>query len=511
MRPHGGDGDMRPSLWSSHARRNKTASSRAAFICSRILLPLPHFSLFSSTFLFVYFSSFPPPLHLFLSPHSLASHSRTPTLPCPDSPSLLPFPFPLTLLVIRSRTSPFSIHPPLPRSSLAPPRPTGAPCSSLRCLASERPWTHFDAQLLSARGMRGTISISGHIARHGPGLHHPLRCPPSLALTTPSSNLFPSFPPSSPPLPPPLFSPLLSVPEHRRAISRGTAPAYTIRFSDAVDPHSPPTNLFPSVPPSPLLLPNSPFSCLDTPGPYREARPRPTPSASVPPSLAPTPLQATSSSRCHVERRHWERRMRGVDARQGRALEDMLTAVGEGGGSGEDSAAVGEGSDAAAGYGVSAAAVVEGGEEGHDDLLGALQRSREYSHGIIIPRYPPQDPRLEVRLKGGMGKMGERGELGEGLSGAMRGGAFMLGAFKDGHVVVNYDIRVIGPAQKPSAINLLVDYPDPSSLQASSLQVASLQCDSWAELKPQMWRGAVQQQVEQQQWGRQCWLFFARA
>ncbi|CAI7872090.1 unnamed protein product, partial [Closterium sp. NIES-54] len=327
-----------------------------------------------------------------------------------------------------------------------------------------------------------------------PGAFSPL---PS-ALHFPLTLLSPSAPLASPLLPPsrllpsplhfpltvlptpfpfpcaPLRSPLPSPPflflGNPRSISRGTAPAYTIRFGAAVaGADSPPSNLLLSLPRGapPLVLCRGSAECQ---------------------------WVATTPSVWEVA---GERRMRGVDVRQARVLEEMLTAVGEGGGSGEDSAVVGEGSDAVAGYGVRAAAAVEGGDEGQYDLVGALQRSREYSHDIIIPRYPPEDPRLEVRLEGGMGgmggmgdmgEMGERGEMTEGLSGGVCGGAFMLGAFKDGHVVVNSDIRIIGPAQRPSAIHLLVDYPEPSSLQASSLQVVSLQCDSWAELKPQMWR-----------------------
>ncbi|CAI5460637.1 unnamed protein product [Closterium sp. Yama58-4] len=233
-------------------------------------------------------------------------------------------------------------------------------------LASSTGEAHFAAHLLNAHGMRGTISISVS-----------------------------------------------------RSISRGMAPAYSIRFGAAVaGAHSPPSH---------LLL-------------------------SLPRGAPPLALCGDGSA----------------------------------------------GSAGSADHAGCAGWVVGGGEEGHGDLVGVLRRSREYSHDIIIPRYPPQDPRLEVRLKGGMG---EKAEMGEGLAGGMRGGAFMLGAFKDGRVVVNYDIRVIGPAQKPSAINLLVDYPEPSSLQATSLQatslqVASLQCDSWADASFNMDVGKASESAE---------------
>ncbi|CAI5486213.1 unnamed protein product [Closterium sp. Naga37s-1] len=231
-------------------------------------------------------------------------------------------------------------------------------------------------------------------------LPSPLHIPLTVLLPTP-------FPFPCAPLHSPLPSPPFLFLGNPRSISRGTAPAYTIRFSAAVaGADSPSSNLLLSLPRGalPLVLCRGSAECQ---------------------WVATTP---------YVWEVAGERRMRGVDVRQARVLEEMLTAVGEGGGSGEDSAAVGEGSDAVAGYGVrAAAAAVEGGDEGQYDLVGALQRSREYSHDIIIPRYPPQDPRLEVRLEGGMGgmgEMGERGEMAEGLSGGVRGGAFMLGAFK---------------------------------------------------------------------------------
>ncbi|CAI7788144.1 unnamed protein product, partial [Closterium sp. NIES-54] len=376
------------------------------------------FSIFSATLPLSLFPSFPnslspssfPSRPLSLSP--LLSHALVPSSTITSLPSLSPTLISLFFLLSHPHR-PSSPTPPL-LSHPAPPLPPASPLSSP---AWHSPPAHFVAQLLNACGMRGTISIS-----------------------------------------------------ISRSISRGTAPAYTIRFGAAVaGADSPPSNLLLSLPRGapPLVLCRGSAECQ---------------------------WVATTPSVWEVA---GERRMRGVDVRQARVLEEMLTAVGEGGGSGEDSAVVGEGSDAVAGYGVRAAAAVEGGDEGQYDLVGALQRSREYSHDIIIPRYPPEDPRLEVRLEGGMGgmggmgdmgEMGERGEMTEGLSGGVCGGAFMLGAFKDGHVVVNYDIRVIGPAQKPSAINLIVDYPDPSSFQAASLRVASLQCDSWTELKPQMWR-----------------------
>ncbi|CAI5527872.1 unnamed protein product [Closterium sp. Naga37s-1] len=261
-------------------------------------------------------------------------------------------------------------------------------------LASSTGEAHFAAQLLNAHGMRGTISISVS-----------------------------------------------------RSISRGTAPAYTIRFGAAIaDALSPPSNLLLSLPRGamPLVLCWGSADCqwvATTPSVWEAAGERRMRGVDVRQGRALEEMLTVAGEgngedvAVRVGNGEGiavgERRVRGVDVRQGKGLEEMLTVAGEG--NGEDVAvrvgngegiAVGEGSDAVTGYGVRAAVVV-GGEVGHGgDLVGVLRRSREYNHDIIVPRYPSQDPRLEVRLKG------EVGELGEGLSGGMHGGAFMLGAFK---------------------------------------------------------------------------------
>ncbi|GJP35809.1 hypothetical protein CLOM_g20334 [Closterium sp. NIES-68] len=225
-----------------------------------------------------------------------------------------------------------------------------------------------------------------------------------------------------------------------RSISRGPTPAYTIRFSVAIaGAESPPGDLL-------LTLP------------------RGAPPLALCPAYTGCQWVATTPSVWEVAGKSRERG--GVEAQQVKGLEEMLTARGE-----ENGRLIGFGVRVISESTQGVLVVVGGeGEEARVELAGELQRSRECSSGIIIPRYPQQDPRLEVRLKG---RLGEE---------SLQGGAFMLAAFKDGHVVLNYDIRVIGLSQKPSAINLLVAYPE------SGLQAASLQCDSWVELKPQMWR-----------------------